>query len=228
MKTGKSSMLATVPVPIHDHRIGGQIANTALRIPDRHPEGIGPWQMEADKVAWIDPATGLECIIRRSNRGGHLCGYVAVGPDHPLFGFDTAAVAALGVSSHGRLSHAKPCERRRPDSISASRVRQGAVGPAVTNRNAASPAEHDPSWWIGFSCDHPADLQPKIGGAGVENRAARGGMAVVYRDEAYVFAHVVDLAAQLHAIGRDVDLPSPGAPSPPPLGLDPRCVKVPQ
>lgn len=44
---------------------------------------LGPWHEETfDKVVWVDPATGLDCM---ANRGpmGNWCGYVGVPPSHP-------------------------------------------------------------------------------------------------------------------------------------------------
>lgn len=37
----------------------------------------GPWDNEPDKVQWVDEATGLPCVIRRSPLGS-LAGYVGV------------------------------------------------------------------------------------------------------------------------------------------------------
>lgn len=47
--------------------------------------GPGPWANEPDKLNWIDPETGLDCMIVR-NRAGNLCGYVGVPESHPWFG----------------------------------------------------------------------------------------------------------------------------------------------
>ena len=48
------------------------------------PEGI--WQDEPDYQYWVDKETGLDCLIVRQPNSGHLCGYVGVSKDHPLFG----------------------------------------------------------------------------------------------------------------------------------------------
>lgn len=44
----------------------------------------GPWRDEPDKVTWVDPKTGLHCMIIR-NFVGSLCGYVGVSADHPWY-----------------------------------------------------------------------------------------------------------------------------------------------
>ena len=72
---------------------------TVYHVPDLSPKIPGPWRGEADKIAWTDPTTGMACIIRRSAHG-HLCGYVAVEPEHPLYGFDADALPA-GSSAQG-------------------------------------------------------------------------------------------------------------------------------
>lgn len=42
---------------------------------------------EPDHAQWIDPYTGLRCMVNRCD-GGHLCGYVGVTEGHPLWGFE--------------------------------------------------------------------------------------------------------------------------------------------
>ena len=79
-------------------------AVTALQVwhnEDRKPSGDGPWNDEADKVAWVDEETGFGCIMLRQENGT-LSGYVGVGPDHPLFGFDADAVPVdISNTVHG-------------------------------------------------------------------------------------------------------------------------------
>lgn len=46
----------------------------------------GPWHAEEyDKVVWIDPTTGLDCMLVRSYMG-NWCGYVGVPEQHPWHG----------------------------------------------------------------------------------------------------------------------------------------------
>ena len=86
-------------------------ATQLFHVPARHPRGPGPWEHEVDKIAWIDAATGLACTILRQP-DGVLGGYVGVGEDHPLFGFEKDAVpGALGISPHGGLDYAATCKR---------------------------------------------------------------------------------------------------------------------
>lgn len=205
--------------------IGDVVADAAFRVEDRHPRGDGPWKMEADKVAWKDPATGMNCIIRRAARGGYLCGYVAVPPGHPLFGFHGDALEALGIHPHGGVDHGAPCEEWVPEPISVCHVRDRNASIARNRAGAAAAAranrQYDDAWWFGFSCDQPGDLQPSEPNAAPSSRGARTGLETVYRDENYVLAHVVDLAAQLHAIGEGRELPLPTAQAAPPRAMDP-------
>lgn len=216
--------------PVSSYYIGEVLADRAFRVDDRHPDGDGPWKMEADKVAWRDPATNMDCIIRRSKQGGYLCGYVAVPPGHPTFGFDGDALAALGIHPHGGVDHGAPCEEWVPEPVSVCHVRERDAAIRRNTTKAAAAAEidrqHDDAWWFGFNCDKPGDLQPGQRNAAATDRGSRVGVRSVYRDENYVLAHVVDLAAQLHAIGKGLCLPAPKEPQAPARGLDPVSVAV--
>lgn len=87
---------------------------TVYHVPDLRPQIPGPWQGEADKIAWTDPTTGMARIIRRSAHG-HLCGYVAVEPEHPLYGVEADALPRdAELIAHGAVSYTRACEHRRP------------------------------------------------------------------------------------------------------------------
>lgn len=69
---------------------------------DKASWGSGAWSDEADKVQWVDEATGLDCLIVRNN-GGALCGYVGVPESHPLYGVGySEEVAGLGAMLEAR------------------------------------------------------------------------------------------------------------------------------
>lgn len=180
---------------------------TALQVwhnPDRRPRGDGPWTGEADKVAWIDEHTGLGCIMLRQTNGT-LSGYVGVPPSHPLFGFEPDALpVALASGIHGGLTYAKPCEVNRFERRAHGRPREERytvchttyvrhVQKYRTVQTTNDEFEHEDLWWFGFDTDHPGDLVPKprLGG---EHR--RGG---VYRDQAFAYANVLELARLLTA-----------------------------
>ncbi|RYD68271.1 MAG: hypothetical protein EOP58_01080 [Sphingomonadales bacterium] len=192
---------------------------------DRHPSGDGPWSAEADKVSWIDPDTGLPCIMRRGNDGA-LCGYVGVGPDHPLAGVGEEALPHdPPIIVHGGIDYASPCEEYEPQEVSVCHIR---VPRQVSGRSSASvnpPFDArtmvaltklpDEVWWFGFSCNQPYDLVPKdrhhVRALGLENGR-------VYRDERYVVRETSNLAAQLHAIGEGQPMPELKGERPP-VGL---------
>jgi hypothetical protein len=103
------------PYPI----AGTAIVPTQLfHVPSRQPRQEGPWQDEPDKLAWIDKATGMPCIMLRA-RNGALSGYVAVSTEHPLFGYDYRAVPAdLGIQLHGGLNYSAPCDEEADERVS--------------------------------------------------------------------------------------------------------------
>lgn len=73
---------------------------------------------------------GLKCAVTQSSQGGHLCGYVRVPPDHPLYGVDCDHLPD-DIHAHGGVNLAKP-----------------------------EPCEHEDGqgWWFGFDCSHGGDL----------------------------------------------------------------------
>ena len=179
---------------------GRTIRNQAMgavhHVPALQPKSRGAWSQEADKVAWTDRLTGLQCIIRRSEKG-FLCGFVAVSPDHPLFGFRADAVPSGIVSVHGGLNYASPCDEQAPEEIAICHVHDGQAGHG---------SDRAGQWWFGFSCNQMGDVIPGDG-AHREN-AEQLGIEQEYRDERYLFDQCTNLAAQLAgaAVGRgDID-----------------------
>ena len=167
---------------------------TVFHVPELRPGVPGPWNGEADKIAWTDPATGMACIIRRSV-DGHLCGFVAVEPEHPLYGYEADGLPQeQALTVHGGVSYAQACEHRRP------------IARSVWRRPPTPGAP--PAWWFGFECNLFSDEVPgrQLRLTGHEHaplfRDHRDGNVPipVYRSEAYVYRGCVSLAAQLDAI----------------------------
>ena len=139
------------------------IANTAIaatqlfKIPARHPHGEGPWDNEADKIAWIDERTGIPCIILRQTNGT-LSGYAAVEPGHPLYGYNHDAIPSeLRVVSHGGLNYAEACNQTMPEAISVCHVEP------LKRPHSDMPdrfADDGDLWWFGFDTDHAYDFVP--------------------------------------------------------------------
>lgn len=196
------------------------------------PKVDGAWLGEADKVAFRDPATGYECIMMRATHGGHLCGFVGIPPQHPLYGYREGAITDdLGIDVHGGLNYSKACqEGPTPDprwvpkgGVARHSRRVCHVPPPLvrveTTHATSYRVQHDDAWWLGFSCDHAYDLMP--GRSLAQGNYLGQETGQVYRDDGYVLREILFLAAQLRAIQDDEPLPVRLGDRPPPIGLDP-------
>lgn len=150
----------------------------------------GPWDGEPDAAHWTDDATGLPCRALRHPIMGHWCGYVGIGPEHPLYARPDASWAA-DVTVHGGITYAQMAapDHPRPD------------GP--------------PLWWIGFDCGHLHDASPH----GYALAREEGGCMAIqpnehYRTLAYVRGECASLAAQLAALADSAPLKSEKADDP--------------
>lgn len=152
---------------------------------DREMWGEGPWDKEPDRVSWVDPETGLPCIIRRGPMGS-WCGYVGVPKAHPLFGED---YFDLDIDVHGGLTYAAMCGDDHC-------------------RGVCHEAD-DEAWWFGFDCAHAGDLIPKLEATmrmiDKERPLPKGWQQWkyeypdTYKDMFYVMSETKDLADQLAA-----------------------------
>ncbi len=142
--------------------------------------GDGPWQQEPDKAQFSDEATGLPCLIVRSNIGGNMCGYVGVPEGHPAFGKDWSE---LEVDVHGGPTFSDFCQPADEESHGICHVPEA--------------GEPDHVWWIGFDCAHGGDLSP---GYAARHPAFRLGEWETYRTIDYVKGEVRSLAHQLAAM----------------------------
>ena len=174
-----------VPAVRPSRTIGNQQMAAVYHVPALHPATLGPWSKEADKLTWVDPETGLHCIIRRSALG-FLSGYVAVPRRHPLFGFRADAVSTTVAMAHGGLNYAAPCDATGPEETSICHVEDMDAIDGSTDE-----------WWFGFSCDQVTDLIPDDGAHAA--KAQQAGLEQEYRDERYLFGQCTSLAAQLAA-----------------------------
>lgn len=185
----------------------------------------------ADKLAWKDEATGFECIIIRDTRDGYLRGFVGVDPTHPLYGFEHEAIPAeLDIEVHGGITYSAMCQRgpspasrlvQEARSVCHVQIRPAIYDPVVNATDHRPP--HDDAWWFGFDCNQLYDRVP--GKVGDTARFLSAETGTTFRDEAYVYDQVVDLAAQLRAIADGRPKPERTGAPPPPVGLDPRRAK---
>lgn len=190
------------------------------------PRAHGPWLGEADKVAWVDEASGLECIMMREHPEGFLRGFVGVPSTHPLFGWDHDAVpASLGIEVHGGLTYSCICDdgpnpkRRLIKEL--RRICHVVVG-EVPLQHATDHRAAGGQWWFGFDCNHVYDVVP--GELRDRQSSGGGGIEARYRDDGYVVREIRNLAAQLAAIRDGRPVPARDGPPLPPIGLEPRAV----
>ena len=191
---------APVAYPVADTTI------TALQLyhnPDRRPSDDGPWNDEADKVAWVDEETGLGCIMLRQ-KDGTISGYVSVGPEHPMFGYEADAVpVGVSTSVHGGITYGKACEVNRFAREAWGKPRKERYTVCHTTyvrtvqdyRTVQTTKDefHEDLWWLGFDTAHPGDLVPNA-------RYGEGRKGDVYRDQSFVYSNCVELARKLKSL----------------------------
>lgn len=175
-----------VAAPSTDVVVFGRRIEKAYRVPDLRPKSSGPWTREHDKLAWTDPATGLDCIVRRMLKG-HLGVFVSVRRGHPLFGYSANAMPTGMLRAHGGVEYAQACDSRGPEDRSICHVHSGNV------------ETHDDSWWIGTAFDRIEDLIPDD--VGHAANARRLGIDQVYRDEGCAIDLCTELARDLALLG---------------------------
>ncbi|NYD89212.1 hypothetical protein [Sphingomonas melonis] len=180
---------------------------------------------EADKVAWLDPETQLECIMMRARNGGFLGGYVGIPPTHPLYGFDEGAIPP-DLDVHGGISHAKACQHGPSVGRRLGAEAQRICHPPERSARSEAPVYatdyrvHHDAWWLGFTCDKVYDVVPRD--INDPKRFLGAEIGATYRDDDYVCREVEHLARQLKAIADGAPMPARRGTPVPPLGLDPR------
>lgn len=177
---------------------------------DRSKWPSGPWDGEPDKKQWMDPATGLPCLIHRGPTGA-LCGYVGVPPGHALYkqGYSMRVPKPEGFEERvidekvGRLVLLCEALREADGLVSLKIVVQvhggltyaNECGPVRENGHGIchlpEPGKPDSVWWFGFDCAHAGDVCP---GYGTDFPRWDDEQ---YRDIAYVTNECTQLAAQL-------------------------------
>jgi hypothetical protein len=184
-----------------------------------------PWETQPDHFDF--EADGLPCVVRR----GPLrvwCGYVGIGPAHPLFGLPTNHLLKLPLSwFEGRkgLQGLGPIDlfeqilsgRTLEDGcpISLAFEVHGGVDFAEDYVPARAPDRH---WWFGFNCGHAGDFVPgrqipdeinqMIDSLPEDVRHIMRGMIEpngVYRDPEYATGECQSLAAQLVAVTKLIE-----------------------
>lgn len=133
------------------------MTETAYTTVDKTTWPRGAWDNEPDKIQWVDEETGLDCLIHRHERLGHLCGYVGVPFTHKLHGLSyNEAYDLLRVpddegwpdTGHGDLTYADACQETDDETKGICHVPE--------------PGRPHDVWWFGFDCAHFGDLSPNI------------------------------------------------------------------
>lgn len=190
------------------------LVHAVYKVPDVHPRTDGPWKNEADKIAWVDPDTAYQCILRRNARRGYLEGFVGVEPSHPLFGRQPGTLDGYGIAVHEGLTYSAMCEINQPEALSICHVQHLglAKGPRREGpQTGRSLVLHQQAWWFGFSCNGEGDVIPID--KPVQRQDFMPGVNFVnYKDEHFVRQECTRLALQLKAIedGRDPREVDPG------------------
>lgn len=146
--------------------------------------GPGPWDGEPDKVQWIDPVTGLDCLIVRTAMG-HLCGYVGVSEGHDFFGVGYSNCPQKPHCDDSWCSHSPGAKTDVHGGLTYSDRCAGNVC------HVPEPGRPDNIWWLGFDCAHSGDLSPAMN----KYHDTYGS----YKELSFVKAECAKLASQLAA-----------------------------
>ena len=146
----------------------------------------------------------MPCLIVRNDQG-NLCGYVGVGPEHPLhgieYGEETEKLAQalecrkdqpLGEHPSMSVMLGALCGELKASPDTVFNVHGGLTySGSCVGRICHVPREGEPDsvWWFGFDCGHVGDLSP--------GHVARDSDGGEYRTVAYVRKEVESLARQL-------------------------------
>ena len=143
---------------------------------DKSDWGPGPWQDEPDKVAWVDPDTGLDCMAKRHERLGDP--YLrAEAERHP---HGDRAWLLKRLERQGGMAFEEWVEDQRPHRVC----------------HVPPPGQPEEVWWFGFDCAHLGDHSPGVNGSFPSPADDE------YRSLFYVERRVAELACQLAEIGR--------------------------
>lgn len=86
----QQSLEVPAPSPVY---IEMRYTTENKEIRERWGEGI--WQDEPDEIAWADPITGTNCLMRKNDLGA-WCGYIGVPSEDLLDGVDIDSISVHG------------------------------------------------------------------------------------------------------------------------------------
>jgi hypothetical protein len=126
-----------------------------------------PWETEPNSLDF--EADDLPCVMRR-NHYGIWCGYVSVGPEHPLFGLPTNHPLKLpsswfkgrkidqGVGPFDLFAHLISGAKSLGDACPISLAFHVHGGLNYADDHVGD--RRDGRWWFGFDCGHAGDYLP--------------------------------------------------------------------
>lgn len=168
----------------------------ALTYIDKTTWPDGPWKLEPDKMLWIDSETGYECLIRRIKDMSHLCGYIGITKEHPLYrasaiDFRSNQTLQNYFSTHGGITMSCGGKWFEEEPGASNRIGRAFV------KDLPNP---DEIWWIGIDFIHETDLVPIVSSDPNENNGNR-----IYRDVGYVSKELTKLASLLKKFQKELE-----------------------
>ena len=206
-----------VPVPTRDEAKGW-----GKKTLDKSSWRKGPWNSEPDKVVWVDPETGLDCMIIRS-RSGSLCGYVGVERNHPWWEVEYNACVNrhAPISKEEKLKRAKKWVEDAQKRMDAGEdhVKSGLEIAKLNLQNLEAGgflATHDTydclDWDREDRCQSPEAIIEVHGGLTYSGSGLGPHPVSPQKEDLFWFgfdcAHYMDFAPGMDAISRSLNLPS--------------------
>lgn len=162
-----------------------------------------PWDTEPDDLLF--DCEGLKCVVHRHQRSKHLCGYVGVSQDHPLFKVGSNEESEyLKNKLKERMSQPFDvdkmgvipffCAANSEEGFTPTPGHVFEVHGGITFANFGYGPMNKEFWYFGFDCAHYHDLVPSMDGK-------IGPLSEwEYRDFNYVIGEVKNLARQIALI----------------------------
>jgi len=155
------------------------------------------WENEPDKLFWTDEETGYNCAILRHHTFKHLCGYVRIPKDHPLFNLEYSDKIPSALKY--KFDEILKCKigKRSPVSCLFTDIKNPHVEILFDVHWGLTFSEYcdgeylPEGFWYGFDCSHAGDMSPYR----FENQYSFP--SEIYRNIEYVKNECKSLAKQL-------------------------------
>ena len=151
------------------------------------------WESEANEKKWSH--SGLDCKVTRHPSAGHLCGYVRIPKEHPLFDINYSSALPLLLQSKLKEVMEKPIGKRGAIDVVCFNPDAPTVGIIFDVHGSitwSGNIKGEDGFWYGFDCSHCDDFVPYLSGTPMNGS--------VYRDMEYVTRETESLAEQISEI----------------------------